>query len=218
MFLLAVWLLATMPAAEAAAAARYGDSGPDVRMLQELLQRRGYGIETVDGNFGYQTQVAVEALQADNGLAADGIVGEATWSLLRSGSQTSRGLGGSELAAQIIQTAQRYLGVPYVWGGASPRGFDCSGLLQYVFGQYGIQLPRTADLQFAVGMPVKLSQLRPGDMVFFSTYEPGPSHTGIYIGDGRFINATSSRGVAIDRLSSSYWSQRYIGAKRILRG
>lgn len=215
--LLTAIILVVSPNAEAAAL-RYGDSGPEVARIQERLQTLGYNVGTIDGAFGFQTKRAIESLQADNGLAADGVVGDSTWEALRKPTpQTSRGQRDGVLASQIIQTAKRYLGVPYVWGGASPSGFDCSGFTQYVFSQYGINLPRTADIQFNVGIPVQYAQLQPGDMVYFSTYAPGPSHVGIYIGEGKFINATSSRGIAIDRMNSSYWGPRYIGAKRILR-
>lgn len=201
-----------------AAALRWGDSGSDVALLQERLQSLGYSVGGADGAFGSQTEAAVKAIQADRGLEADGIVGEATWSVLRlPGTPVSRGRGDSIAVSRILATAKRHQGVPYLWGGTTPNGFDCSGFTQYVFGLNGISLPRTADVQFGVGQPVTRSQLQPGDLVFFSTYEPGPSHNGIYLGDGKFISASSSRGIAIDRLDSSYWGPRYIGARRVLR-
>lgn len=94
----------------------------------------------------------------------------------------------------MVRTASRYKGVPYSFGGTTPRAFDCSGYVQYVFRQHKAQLPRTADLQFEKGLFVTQRQLKPGDLVFFSTYEPGASHVGIYAGNGLFWNATSSRG------------------------
>ena len=109
-----------------------------------------------------------------------------------------------------------YLGVPYVFGGTSPYGFDCSGYVQYVFANAGVSLPRTADVQFEVGTPVSTAELVPGDLVFFSTYTYGASHVGIYVGDGNFIHASSSQGVTISSLSQAYYSSRYIGARRIL--
>ena len=109
------------------------------------------------------------------------------------------------------------MGTPYVWGGSTPEtGFDCSGYVQYVFRQHKAQLPRTADLQFEKGLFVTQRQLKPGDLVFFSTYEPGASHVGIYAGNGLFWNATSSRGVRLCSLSDDYWKSRYYGAKRVL--
>lgn len=197
------------------AASRVGDSGDEITIIQMQLLSLGYDVGTPDGVFGDQTLAAVEAFQADNGLVVDGIVGDDTWRELRTTvPQVSRG---ASVATRIVLAAQRYLGVPYVWGGTSPGGFDCSGFTQYVFALSGVNLPRTADMQFGVGIPVHYNQLQPGDMVYFSTYEPGPSHNGIYMGGGKFISATSSRGVSIDRLDSAYWGARYIGARRVIR-
>ena len=212
--LLAVLVLGGNPAG-ASAASRLGDSGDEITIIQEQLLSLGYDVGTPDGMFGDQTQAAVEAFQSDYGLTVDGIVGEDTWRVLRTTVlQVSRG---TSSAARIVLAAQRYLGAPYVWGGTSPGGFDCSGFTQYVFALSGVNLPRTADMQFGVGIPVNSDRLQPGDMVYFSTYEPGPSHNGIYIGGGKFISATSSRGVSIDRLDSAYWDARYIGARRVIR-
>ncbi len=117
----------------------------------------------------------------------------------------------------ILAEANKYRGVPYVFGGTTPSGFDCSGYVKYVFAQQGISLPRLADEQYNVGVEVSRANLKAGDLVFFETYEPGPSHSGIYIGDGQFISATSSSGVAVASLDSGYWGERYIGAKRVVR-
>lgn len=107
------------------------------------------------------------------------------------------------------------MGVPYVWGGTSPEGFDCSGFIHYTFLQNSITLPRTAATIYEKGTAVSKADLIPGDLVFFSTYTEGASHVGIYIGSGNFIHASSSKGVTISALSSSYYSERYIGAKRV---
>ncbi|MGN0999174.1 MAG: NlpC/P60 family protein [Faecousia sp.] len=125
--------------------------------------------------------------------------------------------GTSATAQKIIATARQYLGVPYLWGGASPSGFDCSGFVQYVFGIHGITLPRTSQQQWTVGTSVSKGSLIPGDLVFFAdTYAAGISHLGIYIGDGQFIHSSSSKGVVISSLNSSYWASHYYGAKRVL--
>lgn len=119
----------------------------------------------------------------------------------------------------IISTAQKYMGVPYVWGGTTTDGFDCSGFTQYVMQQNGISLPRTAAEQFAVGTPVDKGNLQTGDLVFFTTYKPGASHVGIYMGDGNFINASSSaKKVTITALNGTYYVEHYIGARRYTKG
>lgn len=118
---------------------------------------------------------------------------------------------------KVTHTALRYVGVPYMWGGTTFNGVDCSGFVQTVFERNGISLPRTADSQFEVGRPVKQSDLEPGDLVFFETYAIGASHVGIYLGGGRFIHASSSDGVRVDDLGQDYYSARYIGARRLVR-
>ena len=118
----------------------------------------------------------------------------------------------------IIKTAKKYIGVPYKFGGTTPKGFDCSGYLQYVFKQNGISLPRTADEQYKLGKRTKSrKELVEGDLVYFTTYEAGASHCGIYLGDGKFIHASSSKGIRIDELDNSYWKPRYYGGKHIVK-
>lgn len=121
----------------------------------------------------------------------------------------------SDAISDIIEYGMQFIGVPYIFGGTSPNGFDCAGYVRYVFAEHGIHLPRTADAQFEHGQWVASDNLEPGDLVFFTTTEQGVSHVGIYIGDGKFLNAQSSKGVAIANLANSYWSSRYVGAKRV---
>ncbi len=123
----------------------------------------------------------------------------------------------SSKADAIIATAKKYIGVPYLWGGTTPKGFDCSGFVQYVYKAHGISLNRTCVTQYKHGTYVSKSNLQPGDLVFFqNTYKAGISHVGIYIGDGKFIHASSSKGITISNLSSSYYVSHYYGARRIL--
>ena len=119
------------------------------------------------------------------------------------------------MAQQLLGIASQYKGVPYVFGGTTPSGFDCSGFTRYVYSAVGIDLPRMADEQYDVGSDVSMSNLQPGDLVFFSTYMPGVSHVGIYIGNDQFINA-SNDGVSVADLNSRYWSSHYVGAKRVI--
>ncbi len=122
----------------------------------------------------------------------------------------------SSLALHLTRNAMRFIGTPYVFGGTTSLGFDCSGYVQHVYAMLGIALPRTADAQFYAGRPTRGGKL-PGDLVFFQTYEAGPSHVGIYLGHGHFIHSSSSRGVTISSIADSYWSARYLGAKRVAR-
>lgn len=113
----------------------------------------------------------------------------------------------------VVEMSQKYIGVPYAPGGVSPSGFDSSGFVQYVYKQCGSSLPRsTADI-FNLG--TKVTDLLPGDLVFFNTSGSGVSHVGIYIGNGKFISTTVNKGVKIDLLQDSYWGSKYMGAKRL---
>ena len=130
-------------------------------------------------------------------------------------------LGGAPLgsadAYQVTGTALSLRGAPYVWGGETPAGFDCSGFTQYVFARHGIRLPRQAADQYRVGARVGRGEVRAGDLVFFSTIAAGASHVGVALGDDQFVHAPSERGVVrVERLSGSYWSRRWLGARRIL--
>ena len=116
----------------------------------------------------------------------------------------------------ISSTALSLRGAPYRNGGVDPAGFDCSGLVKYVFQQHGVAMPREARQQFEIGKPVDTSSLEPGDLVFFTTVAPGPSHVGILVGGDQFVHAPTTNGVVrVESLSSQYWSRRYIGAKRV---
>ncbi|WHY65686.1 C40 family peptidase [Neobacillus sp. SuZ13] len=115
---------------------------------------------------------------------------------------------------KAISVAKANLGVPYRWGGLSPRGFDCSGLVKYSYGKAGKVLPRTAsEMFYKKGYRVK--SLKVGDLMFFSQNKASkPSHVAIYIGGGKMIQSSSSKGVSIAYTNNSYWKPRFIGAKR----
>jgi peptidoglycan endopeptidase LytE len=116
------------------------------------------------------------------------------------------------VVSPVAQTASSYLGVPYVWGGTTPDGFDCSGFVRYVYQQTGVELPRTSrDMYASVGTSV--TDLKPGDLVFFANVNK-VDHVGIYIGNNQFISA-ANQGVKIDSLASQ-WGHKYVGAKRIV--
>ena len=114
-------------------------------------------------------------------------------------------------ALRIVAIARQHLGARYTWGGASPAGFDCSGFVMYVYARVGVALPHNAAKQYRYGAPVTRGRLEPGDVVFFDDLH----HTGIYIGDGRFIHARrSGYGVIVSGLDESWYRTRWVGARR----
>lgn len=122
---------------------------------------------------------------------------------------------GTQWASSLIGLARRFIGTRYRWGATGPSAFDCSGFLQYVYARMSVTLPRTTYAMFHTGRPVPAEELKPGDMVFFTTYRRGPSHAGIYIGGGQFIHSSSGFGsVTITPLSKDYYRKRYLGARR----
>ena len=124
----------------------------------------------------------------------------------------------SSSGSSAVSIAYQYLGVPYVYGGASPSGFDCSGFTMYVYNQLGISLPHGASDQYALSTHVTTAERAPGDLVFFNTSGSGIGHVGIYLGGGQFIHASSSRGVIISSLYESYYARTYLFAGRIING
>jgi len=116
----------------------------------------------------------------------------------------------------LAGTALALRGTPYRDGGTDVSGFDCSGFTQYVFAQHGVALPREVRDQFRVGKSVKPEDVAAGDMIFFTTTAPGATHVAIAIGGDQFVHAPSSTGVVrIERIGSSYWAPRYLGARRL---
>lgn len=119
-------------------------------------------------------------------------------------------------APRVLLAASQYLGIRYRFGGESPRGFDCAGLVRRAFAIIGIDIPRTTGEQFERGCAVTREELAAGDLVFFrNTYRRGISHVGIYIGQSRFIHAARG-GVAIASLDGAYWTRRFAGARRLI--
>ena len=162
-----------------------------------------------------RTGKAVVIEGSENGwykVSFDGVTGYILGKYVREAAD-----GVSSVGAQAAALAYNYLGVPYVWGGSSPKGFDCSGLTMYLYQQYGYSLPHGATAQYNnSGSYVAKADLEPGDLVFFSQGSYSIGHAGIYIGNGEFIHARASTGrVQIDRLDASYYMRHYVGAKRI---
>lgn len=169
------------------------------------------------------TTVSASALNGttSSGSASNSASGSSSSAASGSSSGTSSSAGNSANAstvsgATIVATAKKYLGTPYVYGGASPSGFDCSGYVYYVLNSLGISVPRTLSSMYNKGTAVAKSQLQPGDIVFFkNTYKVGISHVGIYVGGGQFIHAPNSRSVvSYASLNTTYWTNHYYGAVR----
>ena len=123
---------------------------------------------------------------------------------------------GASAGSKMDAVIKELLGTPYKYGGTTPKGFDCSGFTAYVFAKFGIELPHNSASMAKQGVKVAKADLRPGDLVFFNTSGKGISHVGIYIGDGKFAHASTSKGVVITPLSDKYYAKRYVTARRIL--
>ena len=205
---------------------KLGNSGTDVNALQEVLKALGYlKIENCTNYFGTQTEKALRAFQENMELEVDGSAGPQTVEalnrqLIRKGiyiqMPNRSSLGRQTLGGEIISTAKKYIGVRYKYGGTSASGFDCSGFTQFVYKQHNINIPHDTTKQATIGTKLSKSELQIGDLIIFkNTYKSGPSHAGIYVGNGQFIHASTSRGVRIDDLDSNYWIGRFHSGRRI---
>lgn len=208
-----ITMLMCMGSVVAFASFERGDQGQEVLDIQKRLVELNYPVSSLDGDFGGETETAIKKFQSDKGLEVDGIIGNATYmALMNKEMPVNRAQNN---ARAIIRAGYGVIGTPYVFGGTGRGGFDCSGFTQYCFRRAGINIPRMADEQYYAGTKISPNQLRPGDLVFFTTYEAGASHCGIYIGNGQFLHAGSSTGVTVANLWDSYWGCRYYGACRI---
>jgi cell wall-associated NlpC family hydrolase len=205
--------------------------GDAVTELQKYLGKLGYMDIAPTGYYGDITKAAVKAFQKEYGLEQDGIAGKQTIGKIenlsggktqiatKSAVMTKASRGEDSVADKLISFAKRFIGIRYRWGGTSPKGFDCSGYTQYVFGNIGIDLNRTSTSQAAQGEHVSKSGLQPGDLVFFDTNGGNNriNHVGIYIGGGRFIQASSTgTGVTISDIDSGFYANTYMTARRVL--
>ena len=186
-----------------------------LKVAQQKLQVLGFSDERPSGRMTEATSTALKSFQKQHKLKADGELNDATYQKLTWEAFAKEGIPKVK-GKEIVSRAAKYKGVPYVFGGTTTKGFDCSGYVQYVFKDCKAKLPRLADEQALQGIFVTQKQLLPGDLVFFTTYAPGASHVGIYAGDGQFWSASSSKGVILSSLKEEYWKQRYFGARRVL--
>lgn len=215
-----------------------GMQNKDVKVVQTALAYFGYYEGNIDGIYGPLTKQALEQAEIEHDIdliqevtvdslqtmyeevEEEQVAASANQNVTESPEKTSNEASSPPIEVEttssngdVVQIAQNYIGTPYVWGGTSPSGFDCSGFIQFVFSEEDQTIPRTVSEMWNFSTPV--DQPSVGDLVFFETYKAGPSHAGIYIGDGKFIHAGESRGVEISNLDQDYWKQRYLGAQRI---
>jgi cell wall-associated NlpC family hydrolase len=152
-----------------------------------------------------------QALADMNGLDVDAVLPIGLRLTVPSTAPTDNGCGDS-----FVQTAMEYRGVRYRWGGMTTRGMDCSGLVARVLATHGIDAPHSSRALYKLGRAVSRTALQPGDLVFFNTSGRGISHVGLYVGEGKFIHASSGRGrVRVDTLEKGYYQRRYVGARRV---
>ncbi|WP_416147727.1 peptidoglycan-binding protein [Salipaludibacillus sp. HK11] len=201
-------------------ALKEGSQGSNVTELQNMLRATGHFNQQPTGYFGSVTKEAVKKFQSQWDLVSDGIATTSTLNKLEevaaihmSESSSNSGSKQSFDVMNLVADASNYIGVPYLWGGTTASGFDCSGFIQHVFRNNGVNIPRTVAQQWNAGTSVSTPKV--GDVVFFETYKSGPSHNGIYIGNNKFVHSGSSTGVTTTSMSNSYWAPRYLGAKRM---
>ncbi|MBY0096193.1 LysM peptidoglycan-binding domain-containing protein [Mesobacillus maritimus] len=180
----------------------------DIVSVQKDLQKLGYykGKATT-GSYDTATTQAIKNFQTDYGLAITGVINEAT------GTAINHAIVKNELVKDTVN----YTGVPYLWGGETPAGFDCSGFVYFMFNKHGVDMSRnTSAGLYKTGTSISRAKLQPGDLVFFDINSTGTiSHVGFYMGNNQFISATSSKGIQAVSMDNSYWSKYYVGAKRI---
>ena len=190
---------------------RLGDRGPGVARVQRMLQIRASGL------YGRRTYLAVRRFQRSHHLLVDGEVGPHTLRALRRASRSGHArrhhVRHATLGRRAVGLARRYKGTPYRWGGTTPKGFDCSGLVQYVYGRLGVELPRVTYAQWHAGRHIPRDQLRPGDLVFFDHR----GHVGIFTGHGWFIHAPH-RGARVhaSQLGTRWFRRHFDGAVRVV--
>ncbi len=178
-------------------------------ILQNDLKTLGYlSDDSASSNSNsQQVEQALGTFQQDYGISTTG----------HFDNQTKREIERAMVKNQLVNEMFDYIGVPYQWGGTSPSGFDCSGFIYFMFNRSGVDMDRsTSHDLYQTGMSVNRNQLQPGDLVFFAVNQTGDiSHVGFYTGENSFVSATSSKGIWEYGMDNAYWSQYYVGAKRV---
>lgn len=196
-----------------------GDTGDQVVDIQKKLKNIDFYKTEITSIYDQDTVNAVINFQKANGIEPTGIVDSATLIKINTASDKKSADRSSAsrrlVSAKLVEYAKQFLGVPYKWGASSGKAFDCSGFVVYIMKKFNVNLERTASSQFNSGTKVEKEDLQPGDLVFFTTYKKGPSHVGMYIGDNKFIHASSGVDrVTITDLDTNYYRKRYLGARR----
>lgn len=204
---------------------RLGSRGDDVQALQNALNELGYACGKPDGIFGRMTYNAVVNYQRSQGLSTDGIVGTQTIDAINNKQSNipskpsipDRGNGGKDIKTDIVKTAKKYLGTPYIYGGSTTAGFDCSGFTQFVYRQLGITIPRTSTTQARAGIEISKDDLEIGDLLIFAnSANSAIGHTAIYLGNDQFIHSSSSaKAVIISDINNVYYSPRFYYGRRV---
>ena len=200
-------------AAKKNAPLKVGDKGWKVKTVQTKLNT--LGLKTpLTGKYSRDLEKQVRIFQKTHKLPVTGKVDDKTYFRINEAAFEKEGIHGVK-GKDVVRTASKYKGVPYSFGGTTPRAFDCSGFVQYVFKKHKADLPRTADLQYEKGLFVTMRQLKPGDLVFFQgTYDTsGASHVGIYVGNGMMIHCGNP--ISYASIESNYWQQHFYCFGRI---
>lgn len=184
-----------------------GDTEERIAQIQKEMTLIGYPV-TISGVLDYPTLEKIMDFQYRYGLVVEGRLNLETQALLH-----QKYL--EQMRLNTLVTAKKHLGVPYVWGGTTPKGFDCSGFTQYVYKEQGINLPRVAADQSRVGTTVSLNQIKAGDLLFFSMKGKEIDHVGIYSGIGTFIHSSIGVGVAVMPLSQ-HWKAYVVKIQRLI--
>lgn len=195
------------------------DKGERVEDIQNKLTALKHYTGEVNSIFDTATKDAVLAFQKASGIEETGIVDFAT--MMKLNEEAGKAIADRASAsrrvvnAKVVDYAKNFLGAPYVWGASNGKAFDCSGFVMYVMKKFNVDLDHSASGQFKSGEKVEKTDLQPGDLVFFTTYKKGASHVGIYIGNSKFIHASSGVDqVTVTDLNTNYYKRRYLGARR----
>ena len=174
--------------------------------------QKGDTLSEIGQRFGTTAQT----LAAMNGMRVSAVLPVGKKLRVPAPGRAARATSGWSAEDALVETALRYRGVSYRWGGMTTRGMDCSGLVARVLNLHGIDAPHNSRALYKLGVPVAKRALEPGDLVFFNTMGHGISHVGMYIGEGKFVHASSRKGqVRVDDLTQGYYDQKYVGARRV---